>query len=137
MATCTHRKADGTECRAPALLDGSGLCAMHAPHLAEKMRRARTRGGRAAGPRRRPAERIQVALPEEAPPPPQTLEDAVRWASWATHAVTTGRIHPKVAGEVARLLKEFRAALEKRAIEGELDELRAKLETLTRPKGVA
>lgn len=48
--------------------------------------------------------------PEKAPEPPATMADAADIASWATVAVITGALDPRVCREVSAMLREFRAA---------------------------
>ena len=49
---------------------------------------------------------------EDAPSAPETIADCLHWLSWTTHSVATGILDPKVAREIANLLREFRQALE-------------------------
>ena len=42
--TCHHRKADGSACRAPPLLDGE-FCRMHSPQYDAEVKEARRLGG--------------------------------------------------------------------------------------------
>ena len=86
------------------------------------MRRA---GGRARGDAVR---RARAACPERVPRAPSTLQDAVEWSSWAIRAVATGEIDPRVGHEIGYLVNAFKAAVEKRDLLRELEELRAQLD---------
>lgn len=106
-----------------------GLCFTHCEHREEERKAATHRGGRTTALKRGNGDR-SVPL-DQAPDPPETLGDAVRWASWASLQVATGGIDTSRANAVARLLKEFRQALEKsesrQALE-KIDELRERIE---------
>jgi hypothetical protein len=43
----------------------------------------------------------------EAPAAPKTIEDAIEWASWATWAVSVGKLDARTGHEVGFLLRAF------------------------------
>lgn len=127
---CRHPKADsGEPCQSFASCDECGRCWAHCKHNEEERAAARKKGGHATAQRR--SEDEQVVPPGDAPAAPETLEDAVRWASWASLQVATGKLDTSRANSVARLLSEFRKLLEKsesrEALE-KVEEMRRKLE---------
>jgi len=126
---CVAKKADGSRCQIQSGLSERGLCLWHDEHRKVEAARARRRGGVTAGRRKR-ENRIRTVEAGQAPPPPESLEDAVEWASWATHAVATGLIDSRTAHEVGYLLNALRGALEKAHIAEEVRELREQLEVL-------
>ena len=85
------------------------------------MRRA---GARAKGEAMR---RARAGLPEGVPRAPRMLQDAVEWSSWAIRAVATGEIDPRVGHEIGYLVNAFKAAVEKRDLLHEIEELRVQL----------
>lgn len=122
---CGFEREDGTRCGTGfGLCDGCGRCFNHCPHRAEERRKASEKGAYVAahGPGALP--------PGEVPPAPETLADAVLWSAWAARAAATGELDTARANAAARLLKEFRQALERSEAKEELAELRAKLEEL-------
>lgn len=127
---CEHVKDDGERCRVTNSVNpDTGLCYFHDPERREELQRARSKGGHATAAKRADDDR---AVPtHDAPDPPETLEDAVEWAAWASVQVATGRLDTSRANAVARLLKEFRQALERsesrEALE-RIEELRERVE---------
>ena len=115
----------GAPCRSTLGLSSvNGRCLSHDPdraHLALEMRR---KGGVATGVARRKA---KAANPKLVPDPPRTLEDAVHWSSWAMHAVAIGEIDARTGHEIGYLVNSFKAAVEKRDLLREIEELRAEL----------
>lgn len=103
---------------------GCGRCWTHDPHRKEERDAANSRGGYRAA--RGPG----TVAPGDVPPAPQTLSDAVVWAAWAARAAATGELDTGRANAAARLLKEFRQALERTEAKQELEGLRRKLEEL-------
>lgn len=103
---------------------GCGRCWTHDPHRSEEREAANSRGGYRAA--RGPG----TIAPGDVPPAPRTLQDAVVWAAWAARAAATGELDTGRANAAARLLKEFRQALERTEAKAELEELRRKLEEL-------
>jgi hypothetical protein len=85
--TCRHRRDDGTMCLSHIGLSRAGLCMAHDPERAERMAEARRSGVRSI--RRRV---VPEGGPEGLPPPPKSLADAMKFASWLTHAVCLGII---------------------------------------------
>jgi hypothetical protein len=119
------RRVSGEPCGGTiALSETNGLCAFHDPDRAEHARAVRAAGS-ASGPKR-PTRR--AALPAGMPlRPPKTLEDAVTWSAWAMHAVAAGTISERVGHEIGYLVNAFKAAVEKRDLQKQIDELRAQL----------
>lgn len=106
------------------LSDVNGLCLQHDPMRRDELYAVRVAGSKA---RALKIQKEKAALPEGVPPKPRTLKDAIQWASWATHSVATGEIDVRVAHEIAVLVREFRMALEKRALEEQVEELKKEL----------
>jgi hypothetical protein len=44
---------------------------------------------------------------DEAPAAPKTIDDAIEWASWATWAVSVGKLDARTGHEVGFLLRAF------------------------------
>lgn len=106
--TCRHIKDDGERCGMANFDPATGLCVWHDPARKEQAAKMRHRGGKESGARvkaRKPA--VRVVSPEDAPKPPETLEDALAWASWAVWAVTTGTIDARTGHEVGYILRGF------------------------------
>jgi hypothetical protein len=117
---------DGKPCRSPLGLGDNGLCMNHDPDRQAAAREVRAAGGRAAGEAKRAA---RVTLPGKGnvPAPPKTLDDAVKFASWLTHAVCVGTLDARSAHEAGYALNVFKAAVEKRDLQKEIAALRAEL----------
>lgn len=106
---CGYEIEDGKTCTTDfGLCDCHGQCYTHSPCREDDRQEARSRGGVATARKNR-----DVVPLEEAPAAPQTLEDAISWASWAATQVATGQLDTSRANSVARLLSEFRKLLEK------------------------
>jgi hypothetical protein len=132
---------DGKPCRAPLGLGDNGLCMNHDPSRQAEAREVRAAGGVAAGAAKRAA-RVTVPGKENVPLPPKTLDDAVKFASWLTHAVCVGTLDARSAHEAGYSLNVFKAAVEKRDLQREIAALRAELaaarkETPTSKLGVS
>jgi len=106
------------------LSDVNGLCLQHDPMRKDELYAVRVAGSKA---RALKIQKEKAALPDNVPPKPRTLKDAIQWASWATHSVAVGAIDVRVAHEIAVLVREFRMALEKRALEEQVEELKKEL----------
>lgn len=131
--TCEYVKDDGERCKVNGGLEeyeGELRCLFHDPNRREKARRARERGARTKNARKKGGKNIRVVDPDSAPPPPETVHDAVRWASWAVWAVTTGEIDGRTAHEIGYLLNAFQRAIEKVDFADRVEELEEKLEAL-------
>lgn len=123
--TCGHEREDGTGCGTSfGLCPECGRCFNHCAHRADERRAASEKGAYVA------AKGPGALFPGEVPPAPESLEDAVVWAAWAARAAATGDLDTARANAAARLLKEFRQALERSEAREELEELRRKLEDL-------
>lgn len=128
--SCSFPKADGSPCSVEAPLYADGGCLWHSqdPEAKRKRAAARSNGGKAS--RKRTARTVDAdAVPGG---PPETLEDAVAWASWATFAVATGQIDARTSQEIVRAAKETRLGLEKLHLEGELRRQRAEIKRLNK-----
>jgi hypothetical protein len=91
---CKSSRADGSRCEVTIAIDPvTGYCGRHAPEPPP------------AEPR---DSGVRTIAPEEALPPPKTLQDVTEWASWATVAVATGKIDARTAREIATLLEVLR-----------------------------
>ena len=96
----------------------------HDPARFEEARAMRAKGGVATGISRRKA---RAANPLFVPKAPQNLEDAARFASWLTHAVTVGTLDARTGHEAAYALRAFQSMVEKRDLLREVESLRAEL----------
>ena len=108
---CTGTKTStGGPCRGWASPE-SAFCKFHDPDPAmrEQVTAMRRRGAKETARVRRAR---RFAPVEDAPSAPETIADCLHWLSWTTHSVATGILDPKVAREIANLLREFRQALE-------------------------
>jgi hypothetical protein len=143
--------AAGEPCRSElGLSEVNGLCPTHDPLRAEAMREARANGGRASGlnKRNRRAEKRQAGMPEgvtlidaslkfvplKTPKAPKNLEDARRLSSWLFYMTVKGKIDSTTAREAKAALDVFARIAEKRAMEKELEELRAELARHRKPR---
>ena len=127
MTTCGSaggRNARGEPCGAELGLGESGLCRLHDPERAAEVLAMRQAGGRGRAGFRRTAD---PELPANVPRAPETLEDAVAWSSWAMHAVAVGEIDARTGHEIGYLVNAFKAAVEKRDLQREIEALRAEL----------
>src|SRR2546426_7025732 len=96
---CRATKADGTGCGVSwGLVEG--LCLMHHPGRRAQAEAARRAGAETTGSLVAAAKggngKYRVVTPAQLPTrrPPKTVDDVVRWSSWAGWAVTTGVIDP-------------------------------------------
>ena len=118
-------KTDGMPCGSKLNLSPeNGRCLFHDESRAAEARETSQAGGRASAVAKRAR---RTADPDDVPAPPKTLEDAVRWSSWAMHAVACGRIDARTGHEIGYLVNAFKAAVEKRDLERQIQELRAEL----------
>ncbi len=97
---------------------------MHDTSRAEERLRVTQAGGVASAVAKRDR---KTADPDDVPTAPRTLQDAVTWSSWAIHGVACGRIDARTAHEIGYLVNAFKAAVEKRDLERQIQELRAEL----------
>ncbi len=124
----------GKPCRSTiSLSTENGLCRVHDPTRAEEVREMRRAGARAKGESVR---RAKAVPPDHVPRAPKTLQDAVEWSSWAIRAVATGEIDPRVGHEIGYLVNAFKAAVEKRDLQHEIEELRTQLAEVSRTSRV-
>lgn len=125
---CGHPKSEGGDpCQSWPACDDCDRCWIHCPHVEEERAHARKKGGVNS---RKTDNEDQVVPFGDAPEPPETLDDAVRWASWAAMQVAVGGLDTSRANSVARLLKEFRQALEKSESREALEKIEAMRERL-------
>ncbi len=86
----------------------TGLCAAHDPGRAKEMNAQRE------ATKRMTREELEATYPKDLPPPPQTIEDAKRYASWTVDAVArgpaAGGIDVKRAREITGLLRQFQSS---------------------------
>lgn len=122
---CTAVKGDGERCNVRAGIGPSGLCVWHDPNRAVEAAAMRSRGGSFP--------RGKTVVPEDLPGgPPETLEDVILWASWATVAVATGRIDARTSREISSMLTTLRFALERRDLKRQVEALTRQVEALRR-----
>lgn len=124
--TCGAPKKDtGEPCPSSiGLCEECARCLAHCEHRQDTLKRGQRLGGHVS------AKGAGTVPGGEVPPAPQTLQDAVVWAAWAARAAATGELDTARANSAARLLKEFRQALERSEAQAELEELREKIEEL-------
>lgn len=129
---CGYEKDDGEQCRSHiGLCDECGHCIAHCPHREETAQQARSKGGKRKAEKARDS-KYRTVSDDQAPPPPESLEDAVHWASWATWAVATGQIDGKTAHEVGYLLRAYMKSLDKVELGDRVEELEEKIARLRR-----
>lgn len=127
---CEYVKDDGERCRLDSgleMYEGELRCLWHDPNRREKAMAARRRGGKAS----RSGGGSKTVNPYDAPQPPQSLKDAVEWASWVTWAVTVGELDVQVSYAAMNALRTFIKASEKvdtADLWTEVEALREKLE---------
>ena len=118
-------RVDGQPCECKMGRDPeSGLCKVHDPKRKAEVYEMRVKGAKAKAEADR---RRKAANPKLVPKPPRTLQDAVDWSSWDMHAVAVGEIDARTGHEIGYLVNAFKAAVEKRDLLREIEELRAEL----------
>jgi hypothetical protein len=123
--TCGAPTKAGTACRVTMNLSQvSGKCIMHDPERLAARQALQAAGGKAAGVVHR---RAKAADPAIVPAAPKTLEDAVKWSSWAMHAIASGELDARTGHEVGYLVARFTEALNKRDLLRKVEELERKL----------
>lgn len=136
---CEHPKEDGEgPCPNPiGLCRNCGHCRTHCDYAPEcdydedEVRASRSKGAKRKAEKARDS-KYRTVLDDEAPPPPESLEDAVQWASWATWAVATGKIDGRTAHEVGYLLRAYMKSLDKVELGERVQELEEKIAELRR-----
>jgi hypothetical protein len=103
---CSYVKSSGSRCKVDFGLSEDGHCWHHDPAKAAARRRARERGGAVTASKSRKL-KMRTALEDEVPAAPQTVEDAIAWASWAVTAVATGKIDARTGHEIGYVLRAF------------------------------
>jgi|GEM_PF-3003851 len=121
---CVGVNKDGRSCNTRFGLSEEGYCFSHDPLRAVEFAASRRARSVASGARK---QELQGSLPPGMPRAPKTLDDSVRWASWAMHAAASGIIDARLAHEIGVLVTAFRGALEKRDMLKEIAKLRADL----------
>ena len=116
-------KVDGTPCGSLHVDPGTSYCPAHGPGSGPRMRERGRRGAEATAARNRGK---GVVDSEKAPDPPESMADAADIASWATHAVITGALDPRVSREVSNMLREYRAARKESDLDQRVRALEAK-----------
>lgn len=128
-ATCRGITKAGQPCRVSMNLSAGGLCLAHDPERREAARQTRIAGGVAAGQARR-ERRAKLPPASDVPKVMRTLDDAVRWSSWAADQVARGSMDARSAHEIAVLVREFRQTVEKRDLQHEVARLQKRLAML-------
>lgn len=108
-------------------LSGEGLCITHDPARAEAHRTMSRNGGTRSAESKKLA---KLAHPDDIPPEPKTLVDAVRMASWLSRAPGIGKIGVREAREMTGALRVFLEAIAKQDLQRELAQARKQLEEL-------
>lgn len=123
--TCNATTKAGTPCRGTLNISAtSGKCLMHDDERMAERAAMRTAGGNASKVAKMKA---KAANPANVPEAPRTLDDAVKFAAWLTHAVVVGELDARTAHESAYSLNCFKAAVEKRDLQKEIASLRSEL----------
>jgi hypothetical protein len=126
LGTCKN----GEPCKTTFGLSPDGLCFTHDPLRAVELAANRKARSEASGKRK---QELRASLPPGMPRAPKTLEDAVRWSSWAMHATASGIIDSRTGHEIGYLVNAFKAAVEKRDLLKEIEQLRADLAEARKP----
>ena len=115
----------GAPCRTSMNLSAdSGLCVQHDPARAVARAAMQAAGGAASKVAKTKAKAAEV---HDIPKAPKNLEDAVHWSSWAMHAVASRTMDARTGHEVGYLVNAFKAAVEKRDLLREIEQLRRDL----------
>lgn len=129
---CVAMRNDGEQCTVDfGLNPANGRCWHHDPERAKSRNRARAQGGRTTSSLQR-ARWSRTVSPDEVMEEPQTVADAVRWASWLPRAIATGEIDKATGREINSSLKTFVALHEMSHVEAEVAALRRDVEMLKR-----
>lgn len=117
---------NGQPCGAQlGLGEHSGLCIWHDPGRAKEMLAQREAS------KRMTREEQEATFPKDLPPPPQTIADAVRYASWCVDSVArgvlAGGIDPKRAREVITGLRQFQSAAHEAELAARIKSLESQL----------
>lgn len=124
---CGHPKRSGGTCRQVVAAEGD-VCIWHDPARQKEATEARQRAAAKTNAQRR---KTRTADPSEVPEPPKTIHDAIEWASWAVHAVATGKIDARTAHEMAYTLRAFMDGRRHAdSVDERVKELAAKLDKL-------
>ncbi len=77
---------------------------------------ARSKGGKAAAAARRATKAVRNVEASQVPDgkPPETLDDAITWASWLAFAAVTGLLDPASVREANRSLSTLKDSISKR-----------------------
>ena len=125
MAQCAGMTMRGTRCRVRVTNEGD-LCLFHDPEQGAALAAAQHSGGAPAKERGlKPAEDLPGG-------PPKTAAEAMTWSAWLVRAVAEGSVGTTTASQVASSLRVFLQSLDKAELEGQVAELRAKLQELQR-----
>jgi hypothetical protein len=126
---CSAIAASGKRCGIRSGLRGTPAgprCIWHDEGRAAEAREMRQH---AQAARRKKKERGHPA-PIDAPPAPESIEDAQVALSWISHQVLTGGISETAAREATSALRVFITSVEKGRLEREVRELRARIQEL-------
>jgi len=130
---CRATTVAGAHCQIASDLSVDGFCLWHDPLRTTEAQAARVQGnaaGNASPKRAGNAGAIKTVTPELAPRAPETLDDAVQFASWLSHAVVVGLIDARTCREAAYALGQFRFAVEKRDLVRDLRRLQDQVDGL-------
>lgn len=122
---CQATRKDGEPCGAWAACDDCGRCYAHCTHREQERAEARRRGGLTTAQKDSDDPAVTIG---DAPPPPETLEDAAAWLSWCAHKTAIGEIGTTRARTISQLLEAFRKATERGEARRELEDVLEKLE---------
>jgi hypothetical protein len=132
MATCVFIKRNGERCAAGVRSEGD-LCVWHDPERREVAMAARRAGAATTNARN---SRVRTFDEDDAPGPPETIEDAVSFASRAAWGVATGKIDARTTHEIGYVLRAFldgQKHLDR--VDARVKELEAKLAKLREAAG--
>jgi hypothetical protein len=105
------------------------MCLWHDPERTEQATKARRKAGMASSGR---AINARVVLPDDAPAMPATVDDAARFAAWATWAVTVGKIDARTGQAIGYLVNAFRGARQQAELLEEIEAMRRELDEYRR-----
>ena len=117
---CRAIKEDGGRCKVRDQISViNGMCIWHDPNRRAAAVKLRRKGGKAGG--------VATAKRFKAPPPPQSIEDAVQTLSWVTHAVGVGQLDPRRGQVIERACSAFIRGIKDRDMSKRMAKLEARV----------
>ncbi len=86
---------------------------------------------------RRNRKTVRTVAPDQVPggKPPETLDDAVTWASWLAFQIVTGELDPATVREANRSITTLKDAIHKRDLMARIRTLEKQVRELERGHG--